>query len=177
MEKQNMNNTVLTTVSKQMIADCKTEAERDYMNRVEGHDVIFGAKPDQHGSLPRKLFRGARVEFTALGVQALLDLVFEKVSQGFKRCDTEATSFGMQHMVYLMKPDDAIQADLIEVLKEAESELRARVEKANEVIIANTVAQRKVQVLKEREEAAKAADAALEAELEVEVRAALKGGK
>ncbi|WP_454865573.1 hypothetical protein [Pseudomonas umsongensis] len=172
-----MSNNVLTTVTKQMIADCKSDAERDYRNRVEGHDVIFGGEPDQHGNLPRKLFRGARVEFTALGVQALLDLVFDKVSQGYKRCDTEASSYGINHIVYLVKPDAEIQADLVVVLKEAEEELRARVERGNEVIIANTVAQRKVQVLKEREEAAKAADAALEAELEAEVRAALKGGK
>ncbi|MNW10509.1 hypothetical protein D3C71_2077460 [compost metagenome] len=66
---------------------------------------------------------------------------------------------------------------MVEEFKEAEVALRARVEKANEVIIANTVAQRKAQVLKEREEAAKAADEALEAELEAEVRAALKGAK
>ncbi|WP_413705303.1 hypothetical protein [Pseudomonas sp. Pseusp16] len=172
-----MTNTVLITATKQMIAECRAAAERDYLSRVGGHDVIFGAEPDERGNLPRKLFRGARVEFTATGINALLDLVFEKVAQGYKRCDTEATSYGIEHFVYLLKPEAEIQADLVFVLREAEDELRARVEKANEEIIANTVAQRKAQVLKEREEAAKAADAALEAELEAEVRAALKGGK
>ncbi|MNW18519.1 hypothetical protein D3C71_2181130 [compost metagenome] len=63
------------------------------------------------------------------------------------------------------------------VLQEAEDELRASVEQANELIISDTIAKRKAQVLKEREEAAKAADEALEAELAAEVRAALKGVK
>ena len=172
-----MSNTVLTTVTKQMIADCKADAERAYMNRVGKHDVIFGAEPDRHGNLPRKFYRGAQVEFTATGINAFLDLVFEKISQGYKRSNTLTTNSGNLYFTYLVKPEAEIQADLVEELKEAEAELRARVERANEVIIADTVAKRKLQVLKEREEAAKAADAALEAELEAEIRAALKGGK
>jgi hypothetical protein len=172
-----MSNNVLTTVTKQMIADCKAEAERAYFARVGGYAEDFQVQPDKHGNYPRKFFRGARVEFTALGVNALLSVMFEKLSEGYKRCDTEATSFGMQHMFYLEKPDSEIQTDLIEVFKEAEAELRARVEQANEAIISDTIAKRKLQVLKEREEAARAADEALEAELEAEVRAALKGAK
>ena len=172
-----MSNNVLTTVTKQMVAECKAEAELAYMNRVGGYSEIFGAEPNSHGSIPRKLFRGAQVEFTATGINALLDLVFEKVSQGYKRCNTDATSYGVNHIVYLVKPDAEIQADLIVVLKEAEEELRARVDKANELIVSDTIAKRKVQVLKEREAAAKAADEALDAEIEAEVRAALKGAK
>ncbi|KPG99433.1 hypothetical protein AEQ67_09860 [Pseudomonas sp. RIT-PI-q] len=171
------NNNVLTTVTKQMVAECKAEAELAYMNRVGGFAEDFQGQPDRHGNLPRRMFRGAQVEFTAKGVNALLDLVFEKVAQGYKRCATEATSYGIEHFVYLKKPDAEIQLELPEVLKEAEAELRARVDKANEAIIADTIAKRKAAVLREREEAAKAADVALEAELEVEVRAALKGAK
>ena len=77
----------------------------------------------------------------------------------------------------MLKPETEIQGDWAFVFREVEDELRARVEKANEAIITATVAQRKTQVLKEREEAVKAADEALEAELEAEVRAALKGAK
>ena len=172
-----MANTVLTTVTKQMIAECRAAAERDYLSRVGRHDVIFGATPDRHGNLPRKLYRGAQVEFTATGINTPLNLVFEKVSQGYKRCDTEAASYGIEHFVYLLKPETEIQGDWAFVFREVEDELRARVEKANEAIITATVAQRKTQVLKEREEAVKAADEALEAELEAEVRAALKGAK
>jgi len=172
-----MSNNVLTTVTKQMIADCKAEAELAYYNRVGGYAEDFQGQPDRHGNLPRKLYRGAQVEFTATGINAFLDLIFEKVSQGYKRSDTPNTNSGIQFYTYLVKPEAEIQVDLVEVLKEAETELRARVERANEAIIADTVAKRKAQVLKEREEAAKAADAALEAELEAEVRAALKGGK
>ncbi|MBU0523578.1 MAG: hypothetical protein KJ643_15195 [Gammaproteobacteria bacterium] len=171
------NNTLLKTATKQMISDCKAEAEAAYMNRVGGYAEDFQGQPDRHGNLPRRMFRGAQVEFTAKGVNALLDLVFEKVAQGYKRCSTDTTSYGIDHIVYLIKPEAEIQADLIVVLKEAEDELRARIEKANEAIIADTIAKRKAQVLKEREEAAKAADAALEAELDAEVRAALKGAK
>lgn len=172
-----MSNNVLATVTKQMIADCKADAELAYMNRVGGYAEDFQGQPDRHGNLPRRMFRGAQVEFTTTGINAFLDLIFEKVSQGYKRSDTLSMNSGMQYYTYLVKPEAEIQADLVEEFKEAEVALRARVEKANEVIIANTVAQRKTQVLKEREEAAKAADEALEAELEAEVRAALKGAK
>lgn len=171
------NNNVLTTVTKQMISECKTIAERSYMSRVAGYSTIFGAEPNEHGQIPRKLYRGARVEFTALGVDALLDIVFSKIAEGYKRCDTPSSSFGMQHIVYLIKPDAEIKADLEVVFQEAEVELRERVEKANEAIVLDQVAKRKAQVLREREEAAKAADAELEAQLEVEVRQALKVGK
>lgn len=172
-----MSSNVLTTVTKPMIADCKAEAELAYLNRVGGFAEDFQGQPDRHGNLPRRMFLGAQEEFHAKGVNALLDLVFEKVAQGYKRCATDATSYGIDHIVYLVKPEAEIQADLVVVLKEAEEELRARVEKANEAIIADTIAKRKAQVLKEREQAAKAADIALEAELEAEVRAALKGAK
>jgi hypothetical protein len=172
-----MSSNVLTTVTKQMIADCKAEAEVAYMNRVGGYAEDFQGQPDKHGNLPRRMFRGAQVEFHARGVNALLDLVFEKVAQGYKRCATDATSYGIDHIVYLVKPDVEIQADLFEVLNEAEEALRARVDKANEAIIADTIIKRKAAVLREREEAAKAADVALEAELEREVRAALKAVK
>lgn len=172
-----MSNTVLTQVTKAMITECRAEAERAYRNRLEGHDIIFGAEPNRHGQLPRKFFRGARVEFTATGVNALLDLIFDKVARGYKRCDTPTTNSGIIYFAYLEKPEDEIKADLVLELIEAEEALRARVDKANEAIITDTIAKRKAQVLREREEAAKAADEALEAELELEVRAALKGAK
>lgn len=168
-----MTSTVLATVTKQMIAECKADAERDYMGRVGGYAEDFQGQADRHGNFPRRMFLGAQVEFHAKGVNALLDLVFDKVGQGYKRCATDATNYGIDYIVYLVKPDAEIQSDLVVVLKEAESELRAQVEKANEAIILDQVAKRKAQVLKEREEAAKAADAALEAELEAEVRTAL----
>lgn len=172
-----MSNNVLTTVTKQMITECKAEAERAYRSRVGGYDVIFGAEPDERGNLPRKLFRGAQVEFTAMGVNALLDLVFERIEQGYKRSDAPTTSVGQLYLTYLIKPDAEIQADLAEEFKEAEAALKAKVEQANEEIIAHTVAQRKAQVIRDREAAAKLADEQLEAELDAEVRAALKGGK
>lgn len=172
-----MNNAVLTQVTKTMITECRAEAERAYTNRVEGHDVVFGAEPNHLGQLPRKFYRGARVQFTVTGINALLDLIFEKVAQGYKRCDTPTTNSGIIYFTYLEKPDDEIKADLVLELIEAEEALRERVDKANEAIIADTIVKRKAQVLREREEAAKAADEALQAELEVEVRAALKGAK
>lgn len=172
------NNNVLTTVTKQMISECKTIAENLYMNRTEGFSEIFDARPDASGNLPRKFYRGAVVEFTAGSVDALLDLVITKMSQGWKRSAAPTTNIGTTFfLTYLVKPDSEIQSDLIEELKDAEAVLRERIEKENEAIIAKTVAQRKVQVLRQREEAAKAADEALEAELEAEVRAALKGAK
>ena len=172
-----MSNTVLTTVTQRMIQECKAEAERAYYNRVGGYAEDVQSQPDRHGNYPRRMFRGAQEEFTAQGVNALLDLVFEKISQGYQRCNTEASSYGINHIVYLTKPVSVIQLELPEVLKEAEAELRARVDRENELIIADTIAKRKATVLREREEAAKAADAALEAELAAEVRAALKGAK
>ncbi|WP_448144684.1 hypothetical protein [Pseudomonas silesiensis] len=172
-----MTSKVLTTVTKQMIAECKAEAERAYYNRVGGYAEDVQSEPDRHGNYPRRMFRGAQEEFTAQGINALLDLVFEKISQGYKRCDTEASSYGINHIVYLTKPDSQIQVELPDVLKEAEAELRARIEKANEAIILDQVAKRKAQVIRDREAAAKLADEQLEAELEAEVRAALKGAK
>ena len=173
-----MTNTVLTTVTKQMITEAKAVAEQLYLNRLEGYDAIFNAEPDASGNLPRKFFRGGVVEFTAGSVDTLIDLVINKLSDGWKRSAVDTTSIGTTFFrTYLIKPDAEIQADLAEEFKEAEAELRARVEAGNEAIIAATVAQRKMQVLREREEAVKAADISLEAELQAEVRAALKGAK
>ena len=173
-----MSNTVLKTVTKADIQEAKDIAEREYLARPEHHGVDFAAEFDELGNLPPKFFRGPLVEFSVRGVEAVVDLIVEKQSQGWKR-----STVGINHaasnvyIVYLVKPDDLIQADLKEEFREAEAALRERVEKANEAIIADTVAKRKAQILREREEAAKAADIALEAELEMEVRTALKGAK
>lgn len=172
-----MSNTVLKTVTKADIQEVKEAAERLYMGRVGGYAEDFLAQPDRHGNYPRRMFRGALEEFTATGVNALLDLIFDKISQGYKRSETPTSTIGQLYLTYLIKPDAVIAEELVEEFKEAERSLRASIERVNEEIVAKTVAQRKAQVLKERGEAAKAADAALEAELEAEVRAALKGGK
>ena len=173
-----MSTTVLKAVTKADIQEAKDIAEREYMARPEHYGAHFTGEFDEYGNVPSKFFRGPLVEFKVYGVEAVIDLVIEKQSQGWKRSDIAINNDTSNvYVVHLIKSDELIQADLKEEFKEAEAALRARVEKANETIIASTVAQRKAQVLKEREEAAKAADAALEAELEAEVRAALKGAK
>lgn len=173
-----MSSTVLKIVSKADLQEARDIAEREYLARPEHYGAYFTGEFDEFGNLPHKFFRGPLVEFKVYGVEAVIDLVIEKQAQGWKRSDTPISNITSNvYIVHLVKSDDLIQADLKEEYREAEEALRARVEKANEAIIANTVAQRKAQMLKEREEAAKAADAALDAELEAEVRAALKGAK
>lgn len=173
-----MSNTVLKTVTKQMIAECRAVAEQQYMARHEHHGVDFAGEFDEFGNLPPKFFRGPMIEFTAVSVEGLIDLVIEKQSQGWKRSSVLITNeVSNYYVIQMIKPDEAIQADLKEEFKEAEAALHAQVSAYNEQIISATVAQRKSQMLKEREEEAKAADAALEAELHAEVRAALKSAK
>ncbi|WP_408598064.1 hypothetical protein [Pseudomonas sp. PLMAX] len=173
-----MKQQVLKVVSKADLQEARDIAEREYMARPEHYGSYFTGEFDKYGNVPSKFFRGPLVEFKVYGVEAVIDLVIEKQSQGWKRSDIAINNDTSNvYVVHLIKSDELIQADLKEEFKEAEAALRARVEKSNEALIANTVAQRKAQVLKEREEAARAADEALEAELEAEVRAALKGGK
>lgn len=173
-----MSNTVLKTVTKADIQEAKDIAEREYLARPEHHGVDFAAEFDELGNLPPKFFRGPLVEFSVCGVEAVVDLIIERQSQGWKRSPVAISNTASNvYIVYLIKPDELIQADLKEEYREAEEALRARVEKANEAIVLDQVAKRKAAVLREREEAAKAADEALEAEIEAEVRAALKGVK
>ena len=173
-----MSNTVLKTVTKVDIQEARDVAEQEYMARPEHHGVDFAGEFDEFGNLPRKFFRGPLIEFSVNGVEAVVDLIIEKQSQGWKRSTTPIGNAASNvYIVHLIKPDVLIQADLKEEFREAEEALRARVEKSNEAIILDQVAKRKAQVIREREAAAKLADEQLEAQLEAEVRAALKGGK
>lgn len=172
-----MSNTVLKTVTKQMILDCKAAVEASYMGRMEGFAEDFQAEPDRYGNLPRRKYRGAIAEFTVLGVDALMDLVIEKMAEGWKRSKVYTVSIGAAFTAYMIKPDVLIEEELKAEFKEAEQALRAQVDAENEQVIAHTVVQRKAQILKERERALKDADDALDAELAAEVRAALQSAK
>jgi hypothetical protein len=190
MEKQNMKQQVLKTVTTQGIQAVKDEAKHIYMQRVEGHDVDFQGQPDESGNLPRRWMRGAIVEFVAShGVDELLDLVLTKLGEGWTRSSTptycvSSTLFN----VWLVKPADQQEEDLKALYAEAEAKLKAQVEQENELIIErevklqleNAARKKAEQEAKEAEEAAATIRKEVEAALGVTrsaVRASLKGGK
>lgn len=135
------NNAVLKKVTAKDIQAVKEEVESLYTNRVEGYDVDFQGVSDASGNLPRRFFRGARVEFVAsTGPDELLDIVLAKIGEGWTRSTTATTSIGAAYFnVYLMKPTAQQQEDLRVLYAEAEAKLRAKVEVVNEAIIERQV--------------------------------------
>jgi len=140
-----MKQTVLKTVTAEDIQAVREEAEHLYISRVEGHDIDFQGVPDEMGELPRRWFRGALVEFVAHpSPDALLNLVFEKVAEGWTRSTTSTTGSTESGVsvfrVYLKKPAEKLQEDLEVLYAEAEAKLRDRVAQENDAIIEREVA-------------------------------------
>ena len=139
-----MKQTVLKTVTAEDIQAVREEAKHLYMSRVEGNDFDYLAEPNEMGMLPRRWFSGAIVEFVAHPTpDVLLNLVFEKVAEGWTRSAVSTTG-GAEHgvsvfRVYLKKPAEKLQEDLEGLYAEAEAKLRAKVEQENETIIEREV--------------------------------------
>jgi hypothetical protein len=172
-----MKQQVLKTVTAQNIQAVKDEAKHLYMQRIDGFDVDFQGKPDASGNLPRRHFKGAIVEFVAsTGPDELLNLVLEKLAEGWSRSTTSTTCVGSTFFsVWLMKPVEQQTQDLEALYAEAEAKLRAQVEQENEEIVerevqlqlANAARKKAEQQAKDAEEAAAAIRKEVEAALGV----------
>ncbi|WP_085677814.1 MULTISPECIES: hypothetical protein [unclassified Pseudomonas] len=172
---------LMKKVTRKDIEACKAEAERLYMGRLTGYVDDISVMP-VNGVYPRFYAAGAIEEFIATTADGLIDLVLEKASQGWSKSDVMTQAFTpanlpMQFAVYLLKPEAVRAEELKEVHKQAEAKLHAAVVAENEAIIQRTFEQRVATERRKREEAAKAAQEAEEAELMAEVRAELMGGK
>lgn len=188
-----MKQTVLKTVTAEDIQAVREEAEHLYMGRIEGNDFDFQGDPNEMGELPRRWFLGAIVEHVAHPTpDDLLNLVFEKVAEGWTRSTASTTSSNgggvSVFRVYLKKPAEKLQEDLETLYAEAEAKLRAKVEVENEAIIEREVQLQVAQAArlkaeqqaKEEQQAAEAIRKEVEKALGVTrqaVRASLKGGK
>lgn len=167
---------LMKKVTRPMIAEAKAEAERLYMDRLDGYSEDFAATPI-NGRLPRRHFRGAVEEFTALTVDATLKLVIDRLQVGYTLSAIPTQVVGQACTVYLVKPEVVRAEELKQEYKEAEARLQAAVEAENEAIIQRTFEQRVATERRKREEAARAAQEAEEAALMAEVRAALLESK
>lgn len=136
-----MTNAVLKKVTAKDIQAVKDEVESKYLNRIEGHDYDYQGQQDSSGNWPRRYFHGAIVHFAAHpNPDSLLDIVLEKLGEGWTRSVIETTSVGAALFnVFLVKPVAQQQEDLKVLYAEAEAKLRAKVEQENEAIIEREV--------------------------------------
>lgn len=185
-----MKNTVLKTVTAKDIKAMKEEVECLYRNRVEGNDIDFQGEPSKTGSLPRRWFLGAIVEFVASnGADELLELVLAKIGEGWTRSTTITTCTGnLLFRVYLTKPASQQEGDLKVLYAEAEEKLRAKVDQENELIVerevqlqvANAARLKTEQLAREEQDAVEVIRKEVEQALgraRQEVITSLKGGK
>lgn len=109
-------NTLLRTVTKADIQTAKAEVDVVYATRIDGFDTDYLAEMDGFGNLPRTYVLGALVEFVAPhGADSLVELVLEKLAEGYTRSDTPtycAGGNGVVFNLYMLKPAARQAADL-----------------------------------------------------------------
>ncbi|MNX85486.1 hypothetical protein D3C86_1173220 [compost metagenome] len=169
--------TVLRKFNKAELASRKDAAKDKFYNTQDGYDQFASFDP-KTGRAIAGMVKGAYTRFIVDYMTEILKTYLAKIELGYTLHELEVQPLtGHSAEIYFYRPQAEIDAALEGIYEQVAQAYAAEIESENEAIVADTVAKRKVQVLKEREEAAKAADEALEAELDAEVRAELKGGK
>jgi len=169
---------MLKTVTKADIQAAKAEVDVVYATRIDGFDTDYLAEMDEFGNLPRTYVLGAQVEFVAeYGADSLIDLVLQKLAEGYTRSATPtycAGNNGVVYNLYMVKPQAQQDEDLKKLYAKAEAKLQASVEKYNESVIEHEVQLQIASAARKRTEELAAAAKAQEERIRKEVEEALR---